>query len=457
MSGRAPRRAIAYILLIFIHIYSYAGAIGLGRLSTSGDTGDHVELWMDVIVPEGGPVAGFHARLADPAAFEREGIPYDPALHAYRITVESHDGIPQRIHVRGPRPQGSPLPMLIEVRWDNGRLLREIEVPAAAPPRQLPSGRAAETRPPPAPLAPQTRRPEARPHTQRDTGGNTALAAPPAEPPGVTPKPGEHYVVRPGDTLYRIARRMGAGDPRSVARRIFLANPDAFAGGDMDRLLAGTVLDLGRLPPASNQAAASGVPASPPTPAGAESRESATTPPADETVDVEPPEPFGPELGPEVDEGPEEVDHAQARPREPTGETLEAPAPAELHILAPDEHTASGTGAAPSPSREEALAQALGLARELAESRRREAEGLRDRLRQLERLVERQENLIALQTEQLAALQARLDRVLERQSPAPTPPPSPWVMWAALAVSTVTLMLALTLALAVRRRRGSRR
>jgi hypothetical protein len=121
-----------------------------------------------------------------------------------------------------------------------------------------------------------------------------------------------------------------------------------------------------------------------------------------------------------------------------------------LHILAPRERPASGTDTDPADAQTTALTQALGLARELAESRRQEAEGLRAQLRQLERLVERQENLIALQTEQLAALHARLDRILERRQP-PAPNAPPWALWAVLALGLVTLLLATSLILVIRR------
>ncbi len=86
----------------------------------------------------------------------------------------------------------------------------------------------------------------------RESSGNVVIV-PSAPPPRaeaaavVTPlSPGSSYRVQPGDTLLAIARRLD--DPRSDAARtanaIFVANPQAFVGGDPDRLMAGSMLSI---------------------------------------------------------------------------------------------------------------------------------------------------------------------------------------------------------------------
>ncbi|WP_405229890.1 type IV pilus assembly protein FimV [Lentisalinibacter sediminis] len=58
--------------------------------------------------------------------------------------------------------------------------------------------------------------------------------------------PGSAYRVRVGDTLSTIAQRVTdrPGGIWATAERIFAANPEAFIGGDMDRLRAGSVLEI---------------------------------------------------------------------------------------------------------------------------------------------------------------------------------------------------------------------
>jgi len=72
-----------------------------------------------------------------------------------------------------------------------------------------------------------------------------AARPPPADPAAAAA--GDRHTVRPGDTLYSIARALGDGAGATLAKRVhalFAANPDAFLDGDPDRLRAGAVLQL---------------------------------------------------------------------------------------------------------------------------------------------------------------------------------------------------------------------
>ncbi len=60
--------------------------------------------------------------------------------------------------------------------------------------------------------------------------------------------------VKSGESLWTIARRLNSGgNPQSLMRRLHAANPEAFVGGDMNRLRVGVTL---RIPPASGPAVA---------------------------------------------------------------------------------------------------------------------------------------------------------------------------------------------------------
>lgn len=112
--------------------------------------------------------------------------------------------------------------------------------------------------------------------------GRAGRAAVPA--PTEPLSPGSAYRVRIGDTLSTIAQRVTErpGGIWTTAERIFAANPEAFIGGDMDRLRAGSVLEIpatNARPRAAGPAAAT--PATPATTATAATAPPPAAPPAD--------------------------------------------------------------------------------------------------------------------------------------------------------------------------------
>ena len=96
--------------------------------------------------------------------------------------------------------------------------------------------------------------------------------------------PGSAYRVPVGDTLSTIAQRVTdrPGGIWATAERIFAANPEAFIGGDMDRLRAGSVLEI----PATDTKATAGGPAAatPAATATAATTPTRAAPPADASM-----------------------------------------------------------------------------------------------------------------------------------------------------------------------------
>jgi len=112
--------------------------------------------------------------------------------------------------------------------------------------------------------------------------GRTSRANVPA--PTEPLSPGSAYRVRVGDTLSTIAQRVTdrPGGIWATAERIFAANPEAFIGGDMDRLRAGSVLEI----PATDTKATAGGPAAatPAATATAATTPTRAAPPADASM-----------------------------------------------------------------------------------------------------------------------------------------------------------------------------
>ncbi|NMG44632.1 hypothetical protein GPA22_12965 [Aromatoleum toluvorans] len=169
------------------------------------------------------------ARVASAEAFRQANLQYTSATSAVRLTVERR-GSRSVVKIASERPFSDPfVDLLIELNWASGRLVREYTflldpVPAGAPAPAVGRGAA----PVAAPAAPALRK----------------VPAPQAQAPGAAG--GERVEVRKGDTLHRIAeanRPEGASlDQMLIA--LFRENPDAFDGGNINRLRSGSIVTV---------------------------------------------------------------------------------------------------------------------------------------------------------------------------------------------------------------------
>ncbi len=141
------------------------------------------------------------------------------------------------IRVSSTKPVREPyLNFLIEVLWPNGRLLREYTL-LLDPPLYSPEIAAAVA--PQLPVSVPTSRPAAPARTPTPSAAGTPAAS------TVRPLQGNEYKVTPNDTLWEIAERARQG---GTVHQAMLAiqdlNPDAFIGGNINRMKNGQVLRL---------------------------------------------------------------------------------------------------------------------------------------------------------------------------------------------------------------------
>ena len=165
-------------------------------------------------------------RLAPSADFERSGIERLYSLTEMRFEVETSPSGEGVVRVRTEQPVREPyLDFLLEVRWPNGRVLREYTVLLDLP--------TYTTAPPPAVQAPSTRAPARPSVTPRSDGGGAWSG-------------GSSYDVRSGDTLWAIAKRTRpeGASVRQMLESLHRDNPEAFVNGDINRLRAGAVLRI---------------------------------------------------------------------------------------------------------------------------------------------------------------------------------------------------------------------
>jgi pilus assembly protein FimV len=207
-------------------------AAGLGALSVYSGIGQQLnaEVALNATPAE---LSSMSARLASPEAFKEAGIEWMPALADLRIKIEKSAAGQPVLKLTTNRPVTEPfLHFLVELSWSSGRVIREYTF-LLDPPEMLQPAKPASV------VAPAAPAPEPLP-------AQAALASPaPAITKPVAPSASE-YQVKAGDTLAKIARETR---PESVTLdqmlvALFEKNPEAFAGGNMNRLRAGKILRI---------------------------------------------------------------------------------------------------------------------------------------------------------------------------------------------------------------------
>ena len=264
-----------------------AWALGVGQIRVLSQRDQPLLAEIPIVSSDPTELEALQARLASPDTFARVGLSAPQGVVSdlqFAVALDAR-GNPV-IRVTSPTPVQQPLlTFLVELDWGRGKLVREysalIDTPqtAAAPvqPRIEEAAATASTTPDTAGTI--VRAPDATPATPADTPADTPAAAqvasapPPAaaSTPTAVPVPppapdsapaeaqpaavaaaapvqipgGDAHVVKPGETLGGIANGLGRDfnlDQTIVA--LLRANPEAFIGGNANRLKAGAVLRI---------------------------------------------------------------------------------------------------------------------------------------------------------------------------------------------------------------------
>lgn len=238
----------------------WADAAGLGRITVYSALGQPLRAEVQVTAT-GDELPGMLARLAPVESFRQAGVDYSSSLSQLRFAVEKRSG-GAVIKVSSDKPINDPfLDFLLELNWPSGRLVREYtflldppEVAAQASRRQA----TVEARTVPA-LAAGSEQGETLARAEKQAPAKVVEksadkpvpeARPVSSKPAPTPAPaaasnGQH-VVKPGETLRRIAsENLPAGvSLEQMLVALYRNNSDAFAGNNMNRLQAGVVLQM---------------------------------------------------------------------------------------------------------------------------------------------------------------------------------------------------------------------
>ena len=250
-----------------------AHALGLGRITVQSALGEALRAEIDVPEITAEEAVSLRVGVASADAFKAAGLDYTAAVVGVQVSLQKRADGRFFLRLSSSRPVTEPfVDLILEASWASGRVVRDYTM-LFDPPNLR---QAAAT--PVAPTAPVFSRPSGAPSAGTASPPFYPSSPPPAQA-AVRPAPaaraqpqpaaprarlaapassGQKIAVKPGDTAGKIAAQ---NKPASISLDQMLvallkSNPDAFIGGNVNRLKSGAVLDI----PAADEASA--VPAS---------------------------------------------------------------------------------------------------------------------------------------------------------------------------------------------------
>jgi len=241
-----------------------ASAFALGQLKVQSALGEPLRAEIDLTEMAANEAEGLKINIATAEAFKNAGVPYNSALSDVKATLQRRAGGQYVVRLSGNRPLNDPfIDLLLEANGSSGRIVRDYTVLLDPPTTRQAAASAAAAQVAPQIATPTERAaPAARARRERAAPPPVVAEAPAARAAAPSPSPatpvapaaparasgggGEQVTVQRGDTASKIA---GAHKPADVSLdqmlvALLLANPDAFVGGNVNRMRAGAVLDL---------------------------------------------------------------------------------------------------------------------------------------------------------------------------------------------------------------------
>lgn len=213
-------------------------ALAVGRITVLSSLGQPLRAEIDILNIDSDEAATLKAGIASADAFRGAGMDYNPLLQNVTVSIVRRSDGRTVLQLASERPVNEPfVDLILETSWATGRILRGYTM-LFDPPRIQAQEAGSST-------------------AARSVPALTTPATAPAAPAAVAPADsqvarkteigtGGQVTVKPGDSASRIA---SAYKPANVSLDQMLvallkANPDAFARGNLNRLKAGTVLNL---------------------------------------------------------------------------------------------------------------------------------------------------------------------------------------------------------------------
>ena len=231
---------VVSLILAGLIASTQVGALGLDRLNVTTALGQPLVAEVELSVAPGDDIDSIRANIASPAVYRAAGVEYQGIVQTIRVQVlKRANGKPYLRLVSSQSINDPYLDILVEVNSSTGRLVREyvflLDPPATAVAQNI------EPAQPPRPAMPAQSAPARRPAPAQQAAPSAPMAAAPRGESS-----GGNYNVKAGDTLSGIAGRNA--QPGVTIEQLMIAiqrsNPDAFIGGNINRLRAGASLTL---------------------------------------------------------------------------------------------------------------------------------------------------------------------------------------------------------------------
>ena len=219
IASSALHRVLLCVVLLGV---GTADAVTLGNARVNSFLSQPLDVEIDIVGLAPEQNQDLRLRIANQTHFDRLGIAYENFLADLTFDVV-RDGQRWLVRVRSDRPMTEPfIDFPLQMNWPGGSLIKQYTLLLDPPARVRP---ARTTRP----RTPPTAAP--------------SQAAPASES---TSGPFTYGPVRPGETLWPIAKRFKPSGvtTRQMAMALLRANPSAFIDGNVNRLRAGAVLTI---------------------------------------------------------------------------------------------------------------------------------------------------------------------------------------------------------------------
>lgn len=234
-------------------------ALGLGSITVQSALGEPLNAEIDIVEINAEEAASLKAGVASADAFKAAGLDYNAAMTDVRVSLAKRANGRSYLRLTSTRPVTEPfVDLILETSWSAGRIVRDYTM-LFDPPGSRPSGLAGSTVAPVAPVVslPLPLSPPVAAITIIPPAAPAARIAPvtkvvPTAPK--TPAGNRQVTVKPNDTAGKIAAQ-NRPDGLSLDQMLVALlrnNPDAFIGGNVNRIKAGSVLNV----PGQNELAA---------------------------------------------------------------------------------------------------------------------------------------------------------------------------------------------------------
>ena len=250
--------ALALLLLMTVAQVNPAYALGLGRVKVQSTLGEVLRAEVDVPEITAEEAASLRVDVAPIEVFKAAGLDYSATVTDIQVSLQKRADGRSFLRLSSSRPVTEPfVDLILEANWATGRVRRDYTMlfdppnlrqtatdmaqvaPQIAPALSSPVPAAGTVNPPSSPAAQTKSRPD--PATSAKSQPESLKGSQP-----VVASRSSKVAVKPGDTAGNIAAQ---NKPTGISLDQMLVallrgNPNAFMGGNVNRLKSGAVLDI---------------------------------------------------------------------------------------------------------------------------------------------------------------------------------------------------------------------